>query len=157
MDEFVAPTISLELKTPAFNYFWIKYVTGFDIRHHCAAGLRGVYSKMLPYKVSRKPFTLARPLDEAPFKFIYLCGNTGVWERNTHLALQPSPGEIVEYEDDYIVAVVTGMKRVPIEPIADDLGLGAKYMTCRNFQFGYQYLGGHEQWLAQQRQGKLHF
>ena len=141
------PWFRLEVKIPKFKYLWIKYVWGFDVREHCAKGLLGKYSQFLPFQVKRQPFEITGLLDEihVPHKYIYLCGNTGVWERNVHVAMEYAPAEVLEFQHDYMSFHAVGLRQLPIHPVTNlplEANYSQKYVTCRNWQFGFEYMDG---------------
>lgn len=144
------PSIQITLKqTNAFRHLWIKYVTAFDIRFHCARSLIGKYSKLLPYRGRlHVGEVLARVLDESPAKYIYVCGTTGTWSANVHLALRPrrGGGEVL-FEDERARFKCCNVDLMSI-CTPTDLPLPKAFTTCRNFNFGYEYLGGRAQWEA---------
>lgn len=135
-----APKIVLETKTSNFMFLWLKYVIGFDERHHCAKCLLGRQSKiMMPWPKANRPagFVREATLDEMECNAYYLCGvSSRGYADNLHVPFEASPGEIVEFEDDNIKVYIEGAARLPIKPV-NLPHLGRAYTTCRNFQFGW--------------------
>lgn len=123
----------------AFRLFWIKYVTGFDERQHCARCLRGRYSKLAPF--GAPPASLAGSLDEAVAPFIYLCGVTARWETNFHFAIRPAFGRVAKFRDDRLTFVIFDAEQVPIRPAPAEIDRPAEFTTCRNWQFGVTHFG----------------
>jgi hypothetical protein len=83
-------------------------------------------------------------LNEAGYKYIYICGVTNVYANNLHVVVRYAKGETVIHEDKHARVVVRNAERVPI-PIIDAataarLDRGYQFTTCRNFMFGYAYL-----------------
>jgi hypothetical protein len=142
--------LTLETKTNAYRFLWLKYVQGADLRYHCARCLKGPYSKLLPFSRYGQPagLQIEGDLVEADSPFLYLCGVTPRWEENLHIAFQRAPGERIEYEDKHIRLVITDAVRMPIEALPEKViqeeGLVAAYYTCRNYQFARQYLSEEE-------------
>ena len=128
----------IEVKTGKYRYLWLKYVTGFDIREHCARCLIGKYSKMIKFRSQGPGAVFEGELNEHEAPYLYLCGVTGKWANNLHIAFQYCAWDKVEYEDDNIKVVLDHASRLPIEPVKG-LSLPSAYTTCRNFQFGYHY------------------
>ena len=130
-----------------FNYFWLKYVLGFDPAHHCAQCLIGPYDDRfggeVRYGSQRTLVDTPMVLDRSPFECIYLCGNSGVWRLNLHVAFIHKPGEsfMVPTFNGYQVIVENGV-RLPIPPLRDKWrGLPKAFTTCRNFQFAVAFFG----------------
>lgn len=133
------PRIRLVVHQPAFRFLWLRYVTGFDPRHHCVRCLLGRPSRLLrPYRIWEKG-VVEGLLDEHPADYLYLCGVTGRYDENLHIAMRPEPGAVVEYAEERIEVRVEGAERLPITPI--DLPLPEAFLRCRNFQFGVNRYG----------------
>jgi hypothetical protein len=125
-----------------FKYFWMRKVTGFNPKHHCAACLEGSYvldTKRAPEP--DKPLSLFTPSSAV----YYLCGVSApyVHAKNFHLALEVAHGFTVERQL-YTGArlVVEGAREIPFNDAAARNrfpNLGRDFLTCRNFQFGAHY------------------
>lgn len=131
-----------ELKvTGRFRYLWLKYITGVNLKVHCARSLLGVYSK----KISPSMKTIKKPiiLDENESEIFYLCGVTVPyrWENNFHLAFKRKLGETLHVERNGICITIENAVEIPITPdCIDPCDPNAKkkeYATCRNWQFAY--------------------
>jgi hypothetical protein len=124
-----------------FRYFWMKTVRAFNPAHHCARCLVGDYVKQVGLGMR-----LNEPVEIAgqPGDLFYLCGVSKPyrWANNFHLALRVTPGAQARSELFLGGAVVAdGFEAVPFAAAAaaeQFPGLGAAYLTCRNFQFGAQ-------------------
>ncbi len=132
--------LTLQILNREFRWLWLMYVTGFDERHHCQACLKGNKSRRFKYNRSTitVPAEFSFPLDEFPARFVYLCGVTARYEDNLHIAMKPSPTHQLDYGDGRIKVSVSNAERVPIFPLNVDKP--SKFLRCRVFQFGYQYL-----------------
>src|SRR5438552_10903157 len=76
--------------SPAFHYFCLVYVDGFDPTKHCKACFLGVQS----WKVHLRRLTprVWHTLNESPrSKFLYLCASTGTYQTNIHVAMKRDP------------------------------------------------------------------
>ncbi len=135
--------IQIHVKTDDFRFLWLKRVQGFDPSVHCAKCLMGSYVKGLPFRGTKTGFTLDTDVEMGEAKYLYLCGVTGRYADNLHLAMEPAPGEEVCYEDARIRVHVQGAKLLPIDPLPEEVatGLTKPFHTCRNYRFGWQYLG----------------
>ena len=133
----------LTVLQPGFRFLWLKHVTGFDPAQHCAKGLLGSYSKLLPFRGTPPGFTVEAEIADDAAPFLYLCGVAGKYADNLHLAMEPAPGEEVFYEDERITVRVQGARQVPIPELPPDVvaGLTRPFHTCRNYRFGWWYLG----------------
>jgi hypothetical protein len=124
-----------------YRYFWLKYITGYNLSQHCAKSFRGVYSPNVGITMAlRRPVAV----NEAPFEVAYLCGNTGTWEKNLHLALVPAPGrQVIRQTHHGYRVIVTDAIDLEIPPLPDGWkGLGPEFTTCRNFQFAVARVRG---------------
>ena len=59
---------------------------------------------------------------------------------NVHLLMEPDENSTFTHEDANIHVVVTGMRRLVIEPLPEEVqrALPELYWRCRNFQAGWQ-------------------
>jgi hypothetical protein len=84
-----------------YSYFWIKYVTGFDPRYHCAAGLKcapNLKDNGYHWPNGTHQFTPSKHiLNKHPFEYIYMCGVARTrWADNLHIPMVQAPGEMIE-------------------------------------------------------------
>jgi hypothetical protein len=133
-----APSIRAEVKLEReIRFLWLKYVTGFDPRVHCARCLVGKYSKLFPFSRSYvEPQVIEGALVEHASPWIYLCGVTKKWEWNIHIAGQYEPGSHVSYEDERIRVEIVDFKQTPIDA-SKSPDATREFATCRNWQFGW--------------------
>jgi hypothetical protein len=135
-------TIDVQFHQPkAFRFFWLKYVNGFKPEHHCAKCLIGPYSKHFPFGVPRVERVQA-DLDEAVSPYIYVCGVTSRYAWNVHCCGKPEPGATAEYQDERVSIVIHGLAPIKILPPDNPPALPDEFLTCRNWQFGYQQFPG---------------
>ena len=132
-------------RRPAFRYFWLKKVVGFNPRVHCARCLKGEYSELCGPGVA-----VGVPIEDPLFQsgdFAYFCGVSTPyrWANNLHLAGRVVPGSVASapiWSGGQLV--VRGLEKIEFD---DEAALrlfpehGAAYLTCRNFQFGAQVFG----------------
>ncbi len=105
---------------PGFPYFWLKYITGFDARHHCAQCFVGPYHKGI-WSTVRVPSVHVITQAKSPWRFVYLCGVADTqWTDNFHLPLEAAPGQEVEvFTHNGIRVHVINARRLDIPWIAD--------------------------------------
>lgn len=124
-----------------FRYLWLKQVTGFNPKVHCARCLNGEYSKDFS---PRMPVNSVLSLDYQENDVLYFCGVSipYKWENNLHLAGIVSNGEqseVIAYNGD--ILTINGLKKIDFDDAvakAKYPNLGREYLTCRNFQFAAQ-------------------
>jgi DNA repair photolyase len=138
-----------KLRLRGYTYLWIKYVTGFDARYHCAAGLKGGYH----WPNGAQQFTpTTHTLNKHPYQYIYLCGVAqSRWADNLHIPMEHAPGETIE-DVTYlgVPILVQNARRLDIPWIADGWNdFPQSFTTCRNWQFGIKYYGYNGQRPAQ--------
>lgn len=139
------PTVSLFTTKEAFRYLWLKYVTGFDLKVHCARCLTGKYSTHFGPDVKR---AVGIRLNEAPARYFYLCGVTQPyrWKDNLHVAFRYKEGSVLQYDDGKTGIVIENAERIDIEALPDyslePHGAEREYHTCRNWRFAYQMTHG---------------
>ena len=132
------PTLKLRTKTGFYQYLWLKSVTGFDQQVHCEKCLKGKRSGLIPAHTGYAAgFTAEGPMENAE-SYVYLCG-VSAFSRNysdhLHLLMIRDADSTVEYADANVEVVVTGMRRLPIEPVPGaDLVLPKEVWSCRNWQ-----------------------
>jgi hypothetical protein len=133
--------LEVRVKIPYYR-LWLKYVTGFNEKVHCARCLKGPFSKVLPMPTEKTPNTYKGILNEheSEYLYLYLCGVTRKYSENLHIAFQWKGRSTIEYEDKRARVVITNAEQLHIPPIHEPLELDDKFTTCRNFQFGWHYL-----------------
>jgi hypothetical protein len=131
--------IKYKLKDSCFRFFWIKYVVDFNPEVHCAPCLVGSFEH-LPFRAPYYPINTPFTIDTADklYRYVYVCGVTGQWARNFHLALEESPGGRVEIETTDIKIHAQDARALQITPMPTDKP--PEFSTCRNYQFGLRYL-----------------
>jgi hypothetical protein len=131
-----------------FVYFWLKYVSAFNPRVHCARCLAGPYSQRVKKDM---PLGARVTLDEAQAPLLYLCGVTSRWLTNLHIAMLPKLGaRIVKRTYHNLVVTIEDAEELPIPGLADGFrGLPRAFTSCRNYQFGVAYLEPHQQSAAE--------
>jgi hypothetical protein len=140
--------IQWEFKTGNFRYFWLKYVSGFNQKVHCAQCLKGAYSRLIQFRQKQHKQAgnkAAGRLDEYPTEFVYLCGvsNRG-WADNLHVAMRFDSEASFSFEDHNIKVFAAGVERVTIHPVSGaDLHVPKAFWSCRNWQFGHEYFPEH--------------
>lgn len=124
-----------------YRWFWIKAVTGFDPRFHCARCLRGrwLHTTSTPWPADGRLVLTFRPGEVA-----YVCGVTRRWSDNLHIAIDPwKPGEgagVPMLGGGNLR--VEGGAQLAIPELPDDWrGLGRSYTSCRCFRFGVSRFG----------------
>lgn len=138
------PSVEVEVRvlSDRLRFLWVKSVRAIDPSVHCARCLVGDYWKGLPYDRSDRPagsvFRSAFEVGDAPF--VYACGVTPRWEDNLHLAAAVDPEAIAEAHTPDAAVVFRGARVVPIREIVNPPDLGSRFLTCRNFQFGWNAL-----------------
>lgn len=138
--------VEFEIKIKKFYlWLWIKYVTGFRSNTHCMNCLVGHRSdKIPPASKGTQPYLKGQiyrgVLNEAGYKYIYLCGVTDEYANNLHVVVKYKAGGLVVHEDEYCKVVIKNAERVPIPKIEQPIDRGSQFTTCRNFMFGYAYL-----------------
>lgn len=127
--------------TGSFKYLWLKYITGVNLKVHCARSLIGTYSKYVSSEVKK----IEEPvlLDEAEAKVYYLCGVTTPykWIDNFHLAFKEQEGSKLYVNRKGIEIEIDNAVEIPITDKfidkADPNANKKAYYTCRNWQFAY--------------------
>ena len=134
-----------------FSYLWVKYVTGFDGRYHCANGLRGTYHWPLGVPI----FTpSSHTLNADKYRYIYLCGVAQTrWADNLHLPMEHALGETIsDVTYNGVPIFIQNARRLDIPWIEDGWrDFPRSYTTCRNWQFEVRYFGLDDQARLLQR------
>ena len=126
-----------------YSYWWVKGVTGFDPRQHCAKCLPG------PFLVNwQRPFPMNQEITVKTIgsvRAVYVCGVSQAGYRyNFHAPLVDDP-DARDVEMPMVkgqTLIVRGAHLLEIPPLPDGtLGKDRSFTTCRNFQFGYAYFG----------------
>ena len=124
-----------------FSYLWIKYITGFDARYHCATSLKGKYHWELGVPIFAPSSHI---LDTHPYQYIYLCGVAETrWADNLHIPMHHAPGEtITDTTYTGVPIIIQNARRLDIPWVDDGWNdFPRSYTTCRNWQFGIAYYG----------------
>ena len=142
MSERSNETMSITLTVKRdYQVLWLKHVRGFDVGVHCAKCLRGAYNPLLAYRGKYQGQTLTTEIDPTTAPYFYLCGVTGRWADNLHIAWIHQPGSVIEYEEARIQIRITDAERIPILPLPEvviqEQKLPREFHTCRNYQFGW--------------------
>jgi DNA repair photolyase len=138
----------IEKRLRGYSYFWIKYVTGFDPRYHCAAGLKcapNLKDNGYHWPNGTHQFTPSKHiLNKHPFEYIYMCGVARTrWADNLHIPMVHAPGEMIE-DVTYlgVPILIQNARRLEIPWIEDGWNnFPQSFTTCRNWQFGIKYYG----------------
>ncbi len=127
-----------------FRYLWMKTVTGFLPRHHCARCLKGEYHPEFGPTMDVNARLGAVEYSEGTL--LYICGVSSPyrWPQNLHLAGRVTAGAqagTTVWTGDQLT--VSGLERIPFDDRAARRRFperGEDYLTCRNFQFGAQLI-----------------
>lgn len=136
------PTLTIISKRPTFQgfrYFWLKRVTGFNPRMHCARCLNGSYFQDVGVTM---PVNERVELAARRGEVLYLCGVSAPyrWANNLHAAVRVAPGRNVTvrtHTGDTVT--LSDCELIPFDDAEARRRfpqLGAEFLTCRNFQFG---------------------
>ena len=129
---FVVVIRELKLKKK-YHFVWLKYVTGFNLKQHCAKCLLGEYEK----RITRDVLEYA-DVELPPSDYYYFC-TVGRYVDNIHLAFVAAPGERIDIDTRYFRAVIENARRIEFDDSRIDQNLpeaGRKeFYTCRNWQF----------------------
>ena len=128
-----------------FDFFWARYVNGFNRKTHCQKCLIGKTSEKVN-SVSVRSGVLYQMDESNHSPYLYVCGVANGFRssgaaRNFHLALRPQAGasEVKTTYNGYTVSV-TGAEALVIPELPDDFeGLPRAHARCKNFQFGVEY------------------
>jgi hypothetical protein len=132
-------------KIQGFDFFWARYVNGFNRKVHCQKCLIGKTSQKVN-SVNVRSGVLYRMDESDRSPYLYVCGVANGFRslgalRNFHLALRPQGGALAcrTTYNGYTVSV-TGAEALVIPPLPDDFeGLPRTHARCKNFQFGVEY------------------
>lgn len=125
----------------AFGYVWGMYVNGFDPTQHCQKCLRGRKSCNVGLGMtSGYEYTM----DECrkPWDYLYVCaGSRFTYDDHIHMPVVPGD-DTVELTSRGVTFRATGVRLLEIPKIPEGYkGLGPKFTTCRNYQFGLSIYG----------------
>lgn len=130
--------------TGAYKFLWLKYVTGFDPRQHCAKSLIGSYHKGIPFGRVKPGTVFDIDVDPAIAPYAYLCGVTENWETNLHVAMRVAREPKQWVHDSHGRATVQcpggEFELLPILPVVSE-EVRTEYLSCRNWQFGMRAFG----------------
>jgi len=119
----------------AVKFSWLKYVTGSNIKEHCAKSLVGTYEQ----RINRwgQPNCAGLVLPESPF--YYFCCVTNQYKTNVHVAWREAKGKTMVVENELVRMVVEDAEQLPIDnrSIYRELHVSQDwhYSTCRNWWF----------------------
>ncbi len=142
------------LNPKKFIFLWMKYVTGFNEKHHCTNCLKGRYSRKLS-KPNNPSLSEQSPLvfDEFPIdtcKALYICGVSSKRYReklnypyNLHAPILPIDGRSDELKfDSWHLRIKNGIF-LPVpgenELIERYQHLPPEFTTCRIFRWAANY------------------
>lgn len=151
-------TIRHNIDPGKFKFFWTKYVREGDLSHHCAACVKGSWSKKFcaawnkdPKTDEPLPFAPTITFDEQPqgsFRAIYICGvfkqgfsTKKNYPHNVHCAIIPAEGQTDVYEfDGWRIEIDGGyVDRIPTEEELPERFFNTPYdyhyYTCRIFRW----------------------
>lgn len=150
-------TITHNIDPKKFKFFWTKYVREGDLRHHCAACVKGSWSKKFCAAWNKDnndeyaPFEETITFDEFPegtYKAIYICGvfkagssTKKNYPHNVHLAIVSEEGhnDVYDFEDWHIQIEGGRITRIPTEEELDERFFNYPYdhhhYTCRIFRW----------------------
>lgn len=123
-----------------FQFFWLKYVTGFDHTRHCMACLQGVRSSRVTPRMRGGKVAL---VEAERFDFLYLCGvaTTG-YDDNLHVPMRLAPGSVAQVTTYTGLAIsIRNVEVLPIQPLVAPHEWPRAFSRCRNFQFGAMSYG----------------
>ncbi|MER9652475.1 hypothetical protein NKJ26_03020 [Mesorhizobium sp. M0152] len=125
------------------GYLWMKKVTGFDPRYHCAKCLKGEYENDFGLRVPTNTWRTLKGYQESDIVYVCAVSRPYNWHRNRHLVVRVKAGSHAGLDlwtgdrvllDNAEIIRFTG--QVAAERYADK---GEDFTTCRNFQFGAQF------------------
>ena len=98
---------NLELKE-RYRYVWLKYVTGVNLKEHCAKCLIGRYDNRVKAGISKYNDLV---LQKSPF--YYFCTVNG-YEKNIHIAFKEEQGSVIEIDNQYCRCTILNARRIDI-------------------------------------------
>lgn len=151
-------TIRHNIDPNKFKFFWTKYVREGDLSHHCAACVKGSWSKKFSAAWNKdettgqqQPFSSEITFDEKPeesYQAIYICGvfkegfsTKKNYPRNVHLPIIPQEGTKDTFDfDGWHIEIKGGyVDRIPSEEELPqqffEQPYDAHYYTCRIFRW----------------------
>lgn len=154
--------IKHNIEPTKFKFFWTKYVREGDIRRHCAACVKGSWSKKFCAAWNKDeasgeyaPFPNEITFDEqsgGSYKAIYVCGVSKAgfstkknYPHNLHLPIIPKEGAADTFDfDGWHIEIDGGyVDRIPSEEELDRRFFEAPYdhhyYTCRIFRWMLGY------------------
>ena len=121
-----------------WKYIWLKYVNGFDLSHHCAKCLLGMFSSKIHNRIKHEKNIV---LNESKARYYYLCGVSEpyIWKENFHLAFKEVRGSVIDFDENGIHVIIENAEQIPFSEADVNWGLEhadkKEYYTCRNWQF----------------------
>ena len=151
-------TIRHNIDPDKFKFFWTKYVREGDLNHHCAACVKGFWSKKFCAAWNKDestgqqlPFQSEITFDEKPeetYSAIYVCGvfkeessSKKNYPHNVHLPIIPKEGATDTFDfDGWHIEIDGGyVDRIPAEEELPrrffDKPYNDHYYTCRIFRW----------------------
>ena len=130
-------TLSVTTKTNRTTFLWLKRVTAFNPRVHCARCLVGRYSDIFSFGSQPAGVTVSGREPAEDGEVLYLCGVTWNYANNLHIPMTPSDGGIITFENPDFRVRITGAEQIEFPPLgAEHDDLSPEFRTCRNYQFG---------------------
>lgn len=129
---------SISVEKDYFQFLWLQYVTGVNLKKHCKPCLKGKSSIHITPKMTSAHDI---KLDEKECKYYYLCGVSkgNKLDKNFHLAFKEKKDNIIEVSENGINITIENAERIKIS--ADDIDPEEEfaneelYNRCRNWQF----------------------
>jgi hypothetical protein len=125
------------------NYLWMKKVTGFDPRHHCAKCLKGPYENDFGLRVPTNEWRSLKGYQEGDIVYVCAVSRPYNWHRNRHIAVRVKEGSnagLDLYTGDAVLMRNAELIRFNGQAAAERYAeKGDEFTTCRNFQFGAQF------------------
>lgn len=117
-----------------YRFLWLKYVSGINLSRHCARCLLGGYDERI-----HPGLTEVHSINLKKSQYLYLCGVTGKWENNLHLAFREKEGSEITIDNKHIKCRIINAEEIPISDKYIDHSLvyanDKAYNTCRNWWF----------------------
>jgi len=125
------------------GYLWMKKVTGFDPRFHCAKCLQGAYENDFGLRVPTNEWRELKGWQEGEIAYVCAVSRPYNWHRNRHLVVRVKKGSragLDLFTGDAVLLQNAELIRFDGRAAAERFGdKGAEFTTCRNFQFGAQF------------------
>lgn len=116
-----------------YKYVWLKYVSGIDLKQHCARCLIGEYEKSIH---PGRNYFINVQLKEADF--YYLCG-VKAYKTNMHVAFRKKVGSKIVIDNEYFFVEIEDAEQILFSEKDIDVTLPEskikEFNTCRNWHF----------------------